>query len=62
MLQAGSRVPRGRLESQATRGGECRGFVSRAVVQLLCGSGMTGSNLRKAVKDLEKEAEKLVLE
>lgn len=36
----------------------CWGFVSKAVVQLLHGAGMTGSNLRKAVKELGEEAEK----
>ena len=30
----------------------CRGFVSKAVVQLLQSAGMTGLNLRKAVKEL----------
>ena len=35
----------------------CRGFVSKAIVQLLRGAGMTGSNLRRAVKELGEEAE-----
>lgn len=35
-----------------------RGFVSKMVVQLLCSAGMTGSSLRKTVKDLGEEAEK----
>lgn len=36
----------------------CWGFVSRAMVQLFCESGMAGANLDKAVKELKEEAEK----
>lgn len=36
----------------------CRGFVSRAMEQLLLESGIAGVNLQKTVKELEEEAEK----
>lgn len=36
----------------------CQGFVSRAMVQLLCESGIVGVSLHKVMKKLEKEAEK----